>query len=125
MDPTETAGAEGALKVKVGETVSALLPTLVREGLCQSSVIDALSPFATLAGALGGYGTTMFDVCVCCGGKWETRERLLGLRFLVTVSEMAKFVCHAPNHNQGVVGRVEEGGEDGESGERRGSRKVE
>ena len=125
MDPTETAGAKSALKVKVGETVSAFLPTLMGEGLCQTSVINALSPFATLAGALGGYGTTMFDVCMCRGGKWEARERLLGLRFLVTVSEMAKFVCHAPNHNQGVVGRVEEEREDGESGERRVSRKVE
>jgi hypothetical protein len=70
MDPTETTGAEGALKVKVGESVNALLPTLVGEGLvCQSRVIYALSPFATLASALSGNGTAMLYVCMRCGGK--------------------------------------------------------
>jgi len=72
MDATETTGAEGALKVEVGETVSALLPTLVGEGL----VIYALSPFATLASALSGNGTAMLDGCMRCGGK-EGREGLL------------------------------------------------
>ncbi len=99
MDPTETTGAESALKVEIGETVSALLPPLVGEGLVsRSRVIYALSSFATLASALSGNGTTMLDVCMRCGGKG--RERLL--RFLVTVSEMAKLVCHPPNHNQGL-----------------------
>ena len=98
MDPTETAGAESALKVKVGETVSALLPTLVGKGLRHSSVIYALSPFAALASTLSGNGTAMLVVCMRCGG---CRGKLLGLRFLVTVSEMTEFVRHAPNHNQG------------------------
>jgi hypothetical protein len=112
MDPTETASAEGALEVKVGETVGALLPTLVGEGLLHSSVIYALSPFAALASALGGNRAAVF-VCVCCG------ERLLGVGFLVTVSEMAELVCHASDH------RVAAGGGVGVSGERRASRKVE
>ena len=122
MDPTETTGAESALKVEVGETVNALLPTLMGEGLvCKSRVIYALPPFATLASALGGNGTAMLGVCMRCGGKSEGRERLLRLRFLVTVSEMAKFVCHAPDHYQGLeTGKVEE-----ERGERSASRKEE
>ena len=92
MDPAETTSTKSALKVKVGETVGALLPTLVGEGLLHASIIYALSPFATLAGTLGGNGTSMF-VCLGCG------ERLLGMRLLVTVSEMAELVCHASNHN--------------------------
>jgi hypothetical protein len=91
MDPTETASAESALEVKVGETVGALLPTLVGERLWHSSVIYALSPFAALASALSGNRTAVF-VCMGC------RERLLGVRF---VSEMAELVCHASNHHQG------------------------
>ena len=43
----------------------------------------------------------MLVVCIRCGGKRECRGKLLGLRFLVTVSEMTEFVCHASNHNQG------------------------
>ena len=55
MDPTEATSTKGTLKVEVGETVGALLPTLVGEGLvCLSRVIYALSPFATLASALSG-----------------------------------------------------------------------
>lgn len=93
MDATETASAESALEVKVGETVSALLPTLVGERLWHSSVIYALTPFATLASALGRNRTAMF-VCLGCG------ERLLRVGFLVSVSEMAELVCHASNHNE-------------------------
>lgn len=98
MDPTEATSTKGTLKVEVGETVGALLPTLVGEGLvCLSRVIYALSPFATLASALSGNGTAMLDGCMRCGGG----ERWLRLRFLVTESEMAKLACHASNHNQG------------------------
>ena len=71
MDPSEAARAEGTLEVEVGETVCALLSTLVWKcGFVHGTrIIYALATLAAFACALCGDGTAVFEVCIRGYGK--------------------------------------------------------
>ena len=73
MDPSEAARAEGTLEVEVGETISALLSTLIWKcGFVHGTrVIYAFATLAAFACALCGDGTAMFEVSVRCYGNWK------------------------------------------------------